>query len=56
MCIQNAYQKVNQVVGTWFDCAWYSIFRYFDTVDDYLIKVMGFTEEQIKDGRAFYTE
>lgn len=53
---RKAYIAVNSASEDWFDCAWYSIFNSYATIDDYLTEEMDITAEEIADWRAFYLE
>lgn len=51
-----AFDMTNTAVESWFDCAWYSIFNSYRTIDEYLIEEIGISREQIDDWRSFYLE
>ena len=50
------YDMTNSAIESWFDCAWYSIFNSYRTVDDYLKEEIGISQEQIDDWRSYYLE
>ena len=47
------FSEVNEEL---FDCAWYSIFDVYNTIEDYLEDLYGISKSQIDDWRKFYLE